>query len=59
MSNRELFDYVETKPAPCYRIDPETGERLELVTKKNVARKETWDAIREAASVRQATGDTL
>lgn len=59
MSNRELFDTKQSKPAPCYRIDPETGERLELVTRKNLSRKEPWDAIRENARIRQAAGDTL
>ena len=46
MSNKQLFDYDEAKPAPCWRIDPETGERLELVTKKNVVRRESWDELR-------------
>ena len=49
MSNKQLFDYDEAKPAPCWRIDPETGERLELVTKKNLARKGSWDDTRKNA----------
>ena len=49
MSNKDLYDPKQARPAPCYRIDPDTGERLELVTKKNRARKESWDVLRERA----------
>jgi hypothetical protein len=59
MSNKNLFDQAEAKPAPCWRIDPETGERLELVTKKNLARKDSWDDIRKATAIRQSADATL
>lgn len=61
MSSNSLYDARRAaKPEPCYRIDPETGERLERVVRKRKRQQDgTWERLPGDTSVREVDWDAL